>query len=266
MATQRVLSNASTFGTPTGGDSIFVEPGASAVTGNSDWSGVTRIVTMEVAKGFSGSIGTASAPFKAAATTRILHMGSGDFYWESNSSDSETTALAWLWGSGTLYCTGSGAIITRGEAINGRFILDAASTLTTGRFGGSSNFELRDDGSGPTVTTLEVAGGSGVSRRPHTTINGVRGALVLDADTTGAVNTHGTINLYNMALTIRDSGTITLLNALGSIPDLSQLVRALTITDVNINMMLPNAQAFLDHPLITFSNTPVRLYTDGRPL
>jgi hypothetical protein len=267
MATQ-TIRNATTFGAAAAGDTFFVQEGALDITGNLDYSGVNTSVIGEISRFYTGSIGSSSESWKTAFSTRLVWEGSGDLWFESNSLDSEATALIYCIGAGHLHLTGSAAppVVTRLEALSGFQTVAAGVTVTTGRFGGSSSARLLDSGSAVAVTTLDVIGGQVYSQRPHTTINGAGGSIMLDCDSTGGVNAHGTINAYGAKISIRDSGTITTLNAMYSVPDASTLTRALTITNTTINMGLPGAQAFLDHPLITFTNTPTRVGSDGRQL
>ncbi len=264
MATQTITTGSTTFGAPNGGDTYFVLEGGQAITGNTDSSGVTACVTAEISRGFSGSIGTSAAPWKAAFSTRIVHSGSGVLSWESNSSDTETTALAQNIGGGTMDCYGAAAIITRLEQINGRTTVANASTVTTARNGGGSMY-LWDTGTAPAVTTLDVIGGYVTSQRPHTTANLMSGTLMLLADDAGAVNAHTTINIYGGTLVLRDLGTVTNFNWYGGNVDASKLTRTVTFTNSTINCSIPGASNLLDHPLITFSSN-TRIMSDGRQL
>jgi hypothetical protein len=259
------MRGTTTFSAASAGDTFYIDEGTQAITGNTDYSGVNTSVTAEISRGFTGSIGTAAAPWKTAFSTRLIYaaMG-GSMFFESNAADTETTALVQCIGNGNFTASGSTAVITRLEAIGGVVTVANPVTVTTARFGWNVNAELQDSGTGPTVTTLDLFGGFVKSSRPHTTINALRGRLVLDSDSAGAANAHGTINAYGAEIVIIDSGTITTLNAYNSIPNLTRLTRALVITNSTINMSLPGAQAFIDNPNVSFSNNPTLVMTDGR--
>lgn len=265
MATQTIISGAETLGTANAGDSFYITGGGATITGNNDYSGVNTCVLMEVAKPFTGQLGSSSNPITMAFSTRLVYgAAAGDMWYKSDSADTDTTALIQHIGGGHLHFNTTG-IATRMEQLSGQFTVGNAPTLTTYRQAGGQS-TLQDTGSGPAITLFQQVGGSCLNQRPITTYTGAGGNVVFDADTTGAVNAIGTINAYGANLTLKSPGTITALNWLSGIVDASQLTRTLTITDCTINMALPGAQALLDHPLITYTNTPVRVFTDGRPL
>jgi hypothetical protein len=266
MANQYVAANTITVPALSAGDALFVQAGSQPVTGNIDHTAIDRLLSIETAKNFMGSIGTGAAPFKGACSGYLAHMGSGEFYWESNSTGgAETTAIAYMWGSGKLHCVGAAAAVTRLEGIHGRIHVENSVTVTTLRIGGHCKAEVRDSGSGPAVVTTDLLGGDLYSQRPHTTINAHRGAITLDQDDTGAANAHGTINVNGASLVLRDSGTVTQFNWYAGTVDASQLQRPVIFTNSIINMSLPGAQALLQNPLITFSSN-VEIMTDGRQL
>lgn len=265
MATQRLTKAAPTLTAASAGDTIFINEGGFPVNANLDYSGVNRGVTMEVSQSYSGDIGDSSTQFKIAFTTRLIFGGTGHMWWISDSLDSDTSALVQVTGGGHLHFV-SGGPATRAEVGFGILTAGNAASITNARIGKGGTAYLYDTGSAGTVTLAENHGGTLYSERPHTTLNHVAGRTTLAADSAGATNAHGTINVNGPGLVIKDSGTITALNCNLGIPDVSQLANTLTITDTTINMLIPGAQAFLDHPLITFTNTPTRLYNDGRPV
>lgn len=272
MATQTIITGDTSFDSPNAGDSFYITSGGQALVGNSDASGVNTMVLAEIQPGFSGTIGTATDPWKAAFSSYLLYNAqAGMLHYESNSLDTETTALVAVTGGGNLFVYGAG-ILTRFEVSSGRATVANASTVTTGRVNGGM-VKLLDTGSAPTVVLLQVGGGETTSQRAHTTIDGFGGDLTLAADSAGAVNAQGTINWYAGTLRLQDTGTITKLNWYGGTIDASQLSRPTTVTAIDINMRAPGAQAFLDNSLFTFSTAPTftgttskRLMSDGRPL
>lgn len=267
MATQ-TIKGSTTFGAANGGDTFYILDGGSVISGNLDYSGVNTCVTCEVAKGFTGDIGTSANSFLTAFSTRLVYAaGGGNMYFDSNALDTETTALIQCIGNGHFHFVGgSTGIATRFEAIGGMVTVSNGPTLTTARFGGNVSANLLDTGSGTTIVTLDVVGGSVYSQRPHTTINALRGALVLDADSANGVNAHGTVNAYGAAVTVNDSGTITTLNWYAGMVDAAKLTRPLTITNSTVNMSLAGAATLLNNPMITFTNPTTKIYTDGRQL
>lgn len=266
MATQ-TLKGTTTFGAANGGDTFYILDGGMVISGNLDYSGVNTCVVCEVAKGFTGDIGTSANSFLTAFSTRLVYgAGGGNMYFDSNALDTETTALIQCIGNGHFHFVGgSTGIATRFEAIGGMVTVSNGPTLTTARFGGNVQASLLDTGSGTSIVTLDVTGGSVYSERPHTTINAHRGILVLNADQANGVNAHTTINVNGAAVTINDSGTIGTLNWNAGTVDAAKLTRPLTISASTINMSLPGAAALLNHPLITFSSN-TKIYTDGRQL
>ena len=275
MAIQRIFRGTVTLGAASAGDSFFIGEGYQAVTGNNDYSGVNTSVTGEVARGFIGQLFTAANPWKTAFSTRLIYAASaGDLYHASDSADTETTALVQVIGGGHYHAiAGSGtSVLTRLEGASGRVSVANGVTVTTARFAGGCDARLEDTGTGVAITTLDVWGGVVYCQRPVTTVNLNGGTLVLDADSAGGVNAITTLNVNGGLLVWRDSGTITTLNYNGGKIDVSALSGSTTglttVTDSNVNMLLPDAQQFLDLSavLITFTNTPQRRMTDGRPI
>lgn len=266
MATQTIVAGDTSFDAVGAGDSFFVLYGSQGIVGNVDGSGQNTSVLAEIASGFTGSIGTASDPWKTAFSTRLVNMaGSGNIYFESNAADTETTALIYQLGGGTLHLQGSAAVITRMEMMRGTVNAGNGVTLTTARCAGGS-LNIADTGTGAAVTTLDVIGGSVYSQRPVTTTVITSGNLTIDSDGAGATNAQTTVSLYGGTLNLLDCGTITTLNIFGGQLILSQN-RPLTVTNTNICMHLPWAQAFLDSTnIVTFTNAPTRIISDGRPV
>lgn len=264
MATQTIARGSATFGTANGGDTFLIQGGGGVITGNLDYSGVTTSVIGEIAQDFSGSIGSSAASWLTAFSSRLVYAGGGELWWESDSSDTETTALFQHIGAGASYLTGDG-IVTRCEQVGGLMRVSNGVTLITARFGGNATALLLDTGTGPAITTLDVTGANVTCQRPVTTANAHRGALTFDCDGAGGVNAVGTLNVNGAAVTLIDVGTISQLNWNTGTINASKLTRLLTITASSINMSLPGATTLLNNPLITFSSN-TKLYTDGRQL
>lgn len=268
MATQTINTGTTTFGAASAGDSFYIRRGGQSITGNADYSGVNTSVLAEISSGFTGQIGTSADPWKTAFSSYLWYGArAGDLYFESNALDTETTALIRHTGLGHLHVQGATAVVTRLDTAGTTTVANGV-TVTTAYCGGYGvPVTFLDTGTGPTITTLYVNGSSVISERPHTTINAGTGSLVLRADSAHGLNAHGTINIYGgCKVTILDSGTITTLLALGSVPDVSMMTQTLTITNTTINMNLPGAQAFLDNPQVTFTNAATRIFSDGRQL
>lgn len=265
MASVYVANGSRTMGTIAASDSLFILEGNATIDTNIDQSGlaVTGIAVEEISRAFTGQIGTAAAPHKAEIDTRLVYMAqSGDMYYQAAGA-ANTCALLQINGGGTFHFV-SGGTCTLAEIGSGSLQVTASAVVTTLNAAGGS---VSITGTGTGVTTLNMwpgPSGSGPSvytNRGGTTFTNKAGMLTLDIGT----NTITTLNCSGPGKTIlKESGTITTLNAEGHIPDTSALVRALTITNTTINMTLPGAQAFLDHPLITFTNTPARKISDGR--
>lgn len=265
MATQTIVAGTATFAAAQAGDNIYVLGGGQTISGNVDYSGVNTSVILEVSKAFTGQIGTSAAPFQTAFSTRLVYMASaGDLWFESDAADTDVTALVYHLGGGHLHFINTGTA-TRFEQASGQFTLGNAPTLTTYRMAGGQS-TLGDTGTGPAITLFQQTGGHCHNQRPCTTYTGTGGTCVFDADSAGGVNAQGTVQVFGANVSLKDVGTITALTWLSGNVDASQLSRPLTITDATIAMHLPGAQALLDHPLITYTNTPVRVFSDGRPL
>lgn len=270
MATQIVQAVDSALDAATAGDSFYVESGGFPVTGNVDYSSANRSVLMDVCRGYIGQLATSAAMLRMAFSTGLFYdAGGGDMWWESDSLDSDVTALVYHTGKGHLHVVGATGTITRYEASSGGTTIGNAVTLTTARFDGGAEATILDGGTGPTITLLEVGGGNVISQRPHTTATITGGKLTLDADSAGEVNAQGTINLSTGGtLILKNTGTITAFNWKGGTLEVPS-GRPVTITDCSVNMTLPGASAFLDlatHGKIVFTNTPTRLFAPAGPI
>lgn len=262
-----VADGSKTLGTVAAGDSVFILAGNATVDTNIDQSGllVSGIAINEISRAFTGQIGTAAAPMKAEIDTRLVYMAqSGDMYYQAAGA-ANTCALLQVIGGGTFHFV-AGGTCTLAEILSGGLLVTASAVVTTlNAAGGSVNIT----GSGTGTTTINMWGGpTGTgpnvrTERAGTTTTNKAGTLTIDAGTAAitTLNCDGPVSQSKTIL--KESGTVTTLNALGHIPDTSMLIRALTVTTCNINMSLPGAASFLQHPLITFGTTNEKI-TDGR--
>lgn len=257
MADQKIARGATTLGAPNTGDNVYILGGSATITGNVDWSGVAEILTFRVSSDFNGQMGSVSAPLKAKITTKLVYVASGgDMYYVADGSGADTCALMQVLGGGHLHFMTTGTA-TRAEVRSGELSVATACAVTALRMsGGRVNFY---DDSSTDPTTVEVFGGYLYMERGATTITHTAGTTKLQAGT----NNITTVNLYGPGCQFVDFGTITTLNAMGGIPNASMLSSPVTITNTNINMAIPGAQAFLDNSNVTFSNAPVRFIHDG---
>lgn len=260
MATQRIQPGATSLGSASNGDSIYLLGGSALIAGNVDYSSVAGVAMVDVSRSYTGYFGSASAPFKARITGSMIYgAGGGSMYFVSASTGGGTSALARVTGGGTLYFVEAGTI-TLVEMLSGGFSCAAACIVPTLRVAGGSASILGTGGTPPTLIETLPAGGYVLTQRGATTARHAGGRMVIDS----ATNTVGTLEVYAPGCEILEAGTITTLLAKGGIPDVSQLRGPLTITNSEINMALPRAKEFLLNPLISFSTTPVKLVFDGR--
>lgn len=266
MANVFIAEGAESVGAPNSGDSLFALGGGATINTNLDQSALAAgLVRVEVSKAYTGQFGSAGAPFKTKITTAIVYAAAaGDMYYRAQGQTSpgdDTAALIYHIGGGHFHFV-TGGTATRYEQLSGIGSIAAPCVVTNFRMAGGQCTIFDDSSTDPTV--CEVYAGQLTTERGGTTLSNHDGTMVIDA----ATNTITTLNCLGRTgnTILKESGTITTLNATGHIPDVSQLTRPVTVTDTNINMSLPGAQAFLDHPLITFSNSPQRRITDGRKL
>lgn len=263
MAAARTIPRGTmTLGTITAGDDVHVLEGPQDITGSLDNSGTNELLSMDISAGYAGSLGTSAGFLKTTFSGYLYYAGTGHIWFQSLSGTGTTTALVYSVGGGHFHLVGGGTV-TRMEVVAGEFTAANEVTITTLRIGKSGRGILLDSGSGAAVGTLDTWGMT-YSQRPHTTVNLMDGMLTLDMDSNNAVNAHGTINIWGGRIKLRDSGTVTNLKCFSSIPDISSLTRAVTITDATINTSLPGWGAFRYSPLLTFTNAPTLIQGDGR--
>ena len=261
MANQTVIEGATSFGTPNSGDSVFVLGGAAAITTNVDQSALANgLAIVEISRAFSGQLATAANPLYTEITTRLVYAARAGAAYFRCKTGADATPLVQVNTAGEFHFV-VGGLVTRFEVANGPAKIWGPAAATNIRVSGSGHLTLIDDTStDPTLIHL-MGGGSVYTERGFATGINDGGGLTIDAGS----NVIGALSCRGRGSTkLIESGTITALNCEGHVPDTSELINPLTITDVGINMLLPNAQAFLDHPLITFTNTPVRYVSDGR--
>jgi hypothetical protein len=268
MADIPIIAGANSLGSLSSGDSVYILGGSATIDTNLDQSALANgLVIVEVGKAYTGQFGSAAAPFYSEITERLVYAaGAGSIYYKGKDGGDATPLVQCIGGGYFGFIDGTA---TRFEVLSGQASIGALSIATNIRIAGGSTMIHDDSSTDPTLLHLlpgpNGSGGTCETKRGGTTIINDGGQLTIDAgsnvittlDCTGAAGVARTV--------LRKSGTITSLNALGHVPDVSQLADPLTITNVNINMSLPGAQALLSHPLIT-PGTTVQYITDGRPI
>lgn len=266
MANVFVSEGSSTVGSPSAGDSLFVLSGAAPITTNVDQSAID-LVKVEVSAAYGGQFGTEGNPFYAEVTSSIWYGAlAGDMYYRGKDT-TDATPQIYVAGNGHFHFVTDGTA-TRFDVASGFATIAGPCIVVTLTIAGGETRLLDDTSTDPTLVQLlpngSGRGGKLYSERGGTAFTNKAGDLTIKAGT----NTIGTLNCDGPAsiakTVLQECGTITTLKALGHIPDTRALTRPLTITNTEINMSLPGAQAFLDHPLITFSNAATRAVTDGR--
>jgi hypothetical protein len=242
-------------------DNVYFLGGSAFVSANLDHSGIANIAILEVNREFSGMVGSSSGSLKARVTTRLVYdANAGDLWFESNGSAAEDSALVQLTGGGHLHVTGAGTV-TRLEVSNGQCTIATSAVITNLRVAGGNTLVYDDTSTDPTL--VEVFAGSVLLERGATTLRHVGGQTIVKHNTTGP-NVFTTVDVYGPGLKLVGCGTITTLNAMGGIPDVSELDQPLTITNTNINMTLRGAKELLNHPKITFTNAATKFFHEGR--
>lgn len=252
-------------GTPADGSDLYFEGGNTAITQNVTLDANTYPI-IEVSRARTGDIATSGTPFRVeACSTRLVYNAmAGTFYFQCDT----TAALIQCLGAGQFQFVASGTA-TRFEVLNGSATIAGACVATNVRVAGGSTYII-NTGASTAQTLLHLmsgpsGGGQVWTQRGATTMTNESGTLNVDNEGTAVTNLLCTGHHQVAKTILEDIGTITAGTFTGHIPDVSRLARPLTITAETINMSLPNAQAFLDHPLITHSSV-TRLITDGRNL
>lgn len=259
MADFYIVEGSADVGTPGDGDNVFLLGGSGVITTNLDKSALTNgFAIFEIARPFTGTYGSAANPMYVEVTTRLVYAArAGAMFYRGKDSGDATPLIQVNTGGKFEFVDGTA---TRFEVAAGFAQVDATAIATNIRIGGGGSLSLLDDSS-TDPTLLHIMGsGTAITERGGTTFTNDGGNLTIDA----GANAITTLNCRAHGKTIlTESGTITTCNCDGHVPDTSALIRPLTISATNINMLLPNAQAFLDHPLITHSSV-TRYVSDGR--
>lgn len=263
MADSYVAEGSTTITAPGVGENVYFLGGNAAVVTGVDLSGVADIARIEVSRAFTGSIGTSGNPLYCEVASALIYAAqSGSMYYRAKDGAGEHAVLVRVCGGGHFHAVTDGTF-DKFEILSGTATIEGPIIATTISTAGGSLTILDDTSTDPTTLQL-LSGGSVYTERGGTTFTVMAGTLAVEAGT----NTVTTFNCYgpptNARTYLTECGTITTLNAYGHIPDTTKMVRPLTITNTNINMSLPGAQAFLDNPLITFTNAATRFITDGR--
>lgn len=261
MADYFIGEGSTTVDAPSDGDNVFVLGGSAAIVTNVDKSSIT-FVRFEVSRAYTGTFATAANPMYVEVTGQLIYAAqSGAMYYRGKDT-TDATPLIQVVGGGTFHFVVDGTA-TRFEIGSGSAIIYGPAIATNIRVGGGSLTLLDDTSTDPTLLHL-MSGGTVYTERGGTTFTNDAGTLLIEAGTNAitTLNCNGPLQIAKTHLT--ESGTITTANVVGHVPDTSKLTRPLTITNTAINMSLPGAQAFLDNPLITFTNAPTRYISDGR--
>lgn len=265
MANRYITDGSKTLASVADNDNLYIGPSAGAVTTSVNMSSFTTGLPIVEISSFL-DVGTATAPLYVEITTRLVNaMRSGTLYYQGKDT-TDATPLARFIGQGrTVFIDGT---ITSWEQLSGSSEIAEGAIVTNLYSAGGSGSLLGKAGTSPTLFRL-IGGPSGLSQwyvqRGATTMTNEAGKLTIDS-TTNAITTLNCLGSYAMGCStdIWECGTITTANVYGHVPDVSKMVQPLTITNTNINMGLPGASEFLNHPLITFTNTPTRYISDGR--
>lgn len=262
-AEQQIFRDDTSLDTAVANAKIYVHAGGQTLSGNNDYSGVGPAILCEVNPGFTGQGFTAGSPMTMAFVDRFYYgAGAGDWYWTSTSSGSSTTNRVFVVGGGTLHIIGSGTT-TGLHQRRGTVNVPNGHIVTNAYLGGGSA-NLYDTGSATAVTALYALGSNIYCQRPLTAASVESGSLMLDADSAGNVNSHGTISVVGGTLTIQDCGEITSLQWRSGRVNFTS-TRPVTIAACSINFSLPGAKEFANNPLIYFeAGGPTALVDDGR--
>jgi hypothetical protein len=270
MATVVVQPGTTSYGTLASADSLYILGGGQTITTGSDQSALANgLVAVELPKAFVGQASTSGAPLYVEVTGYIWYgAGGGDLYYKGKDT-TDATPIAYAVGGGHFHFVDDGTI-TNFHLSNGTATISGPCIVTNLYVFGGTGTLLDDTSTDPTILLMGAGpsgvGGSLTTERGFTTGTVNAGSLTIDADTNTITTLNCNGSYQNSKTVIKECGTITTANLYGHIPDTTNMSRPLTITNTNINVTLPNAQAFLDNPLITFTNTPARFGSDGRPI
>ncbi len=257
MANIMVTRGSDTIPTTSNADSVYFLGGNATVVNGLDLTGIAGIANLVVGGDFTGQIGDEANPLRARVTTKISYGASGgDFYFRPQGSGAADSELLAIFGDGHFHL-GTAGTLARAELTSGQLTISALGTATNVRLAGGTVNILGIGGTAPTL--LKNSGGYCYTERGATTIEHGGGYTRVQAYT----NAIATLTINGPGLELVECGTINQLNIYGAIPDTKRLVRPLIITSCNINMCLAGAQAFLDSNSLSFTNTPVRMFSDG---
>lgn len=263
MADVPIAHGANSLGTPSSGDSIYILGGNTSIDTAVDQSALAAgLVNFEVSRAYTAHIGSSGNPVYVEITGRLIYAAqSGSMYYRGKDAG-DATVLIQIHTGGEFHAVTDGTA-TRFEMGSGVAKIYGPFIATNIRMGGGYLTILDDTSTDPTLIHM-MSGGTVFTERGMTTGTVDQGTLIIEAGT-NAITTLNCSGPPQVARTIlTESGTITTLNATGHIPDTTKLTNPMTITNTTINMTLPGAAAFLQNPLITFTNAATEYISDGR--
>lgn len=257
MATVTVYDSSS-ITLPSNGDTLNFEGGSADVTTGLDITSLLEgLDFINVTRNWHTNIGSPATSLRAdldfSASSRMRYNAGGGSMWYSPNGDNNLAHLIQCTGVGNLILNGTGTV-TRLEHGRGNTTVGGSITMTNLDLAGGKVEQQAGGATAP--TTVTISGGKFDSKRG---LN-AGGNLFLYGgeavfDTTDAIPT---ITFTNGRLRLLRSGTITAFNVIGGDLRNVEISRAITITDTTIWASVPGMSAFLDNPLITFTNAPTR--------
>lgn len=249
-----IVDRTNTIPTTSDSDSLYFASGSVDVDTGLDSSGLTTGLTaVYVSDQWFANIGSASSSLKAdidAAAGSVFRYGAGGgACWYTPTGGSSVATLVRNVKNGTLTINGTGTV-TRLESGSGQTIVGSNIVATNIHIAGGI-VDLQGP-SGTAPTTVEISGGSFKTRRGATTMTQWGGSVFIDA----AANAITTLTMTGGLMNISQSGTITTFNFIAGDANNISIARPITITNTVIWASVKNASRFVNHPLITFSNTP----------
>lgn len=243
MATQNI-ENGAQLGAPNNGDTVNIHPGNTVLATNLDWSSVAAMSYLYMSKGFTGSLGSSASPFICKIGTLFEYScSSGEVWWNSlGSGPDDVSAKLMMNGEGHIHFIDG--VCTQVDLYSGSLTCgqNAVPTLLN-IIGGYCTIE---NPAGTSPTTIVQLGGHLVLQRGFTTFTRVGGSSVIDT-----TDNLGTIYNYASGLVVKNAGaTWTALHA-WYIPDLSELVRDVTIGTTTYNKLRPDTAQLISNAKIT---------------
>jgi hypothetical protein len=255
----RTVINSGTLGASghTAADNVYFQDNNTPVVTDIDASGLAAGGYNDVvfALACRSLIGSFSAPFKAEISGMLDYgAGGGQCYYDAE-GDADTCALMRVRGPGRPRMSVVGGTITIAELSGGITDILESAAATTIRMMRNAILNLPDNGS-TDPTLIDAGGGEVHSARGATTID-QRGSALVEID--AGANNITTWTVGGGRALAKLFGTLTTLNWKHGLFDVRQLKGPVTIT--NTNVWVPDVDrtaldAFLNHPLITFSNAP----------